>query len=429
MSTYLKNMAGYKRNQLKRKSYDEIQEMIDKEMKRVNTFVDMNTELVKGSKTKAGGSSKRAGNELEQEKAKKQKADDDQEEAEMKRHIEIVKDDEVAIDAIPLATKPPMIVDYKIDKYGRMGYLKLIRADGISKRYSSMIKMLQEDDYERMLWGDLKNMFEPDIKSDVWTNLQGYKVTVWKLFDNRGVHFGRIIGIKRLLEVTTARVNVTAIKNGPNWLFDIDALTKSMNYMPVVTGNQTNGNTGTKENIDAGQARKHIVLDQEYTLLPLLTSDPSLSKSLKDSPYVGFKPSGEEEKIDAEHPKNEDSEVPNTEEPRVNQEHDANVNSTNNINTVSPTVSVADIENNAVDENIVYRCIDDPNMPNLEEIVYSDDDEEVGAEADMNNLATNVPVSPIPTTRVHKDHPLEQIIGDIHLTPQTRRMTKNVTAH
>ncbi|GKF80233.1 putative ribonuclease H-like domain-containing protein [Tanacetum coccineum] len=49
-------------------------------------------------------------------------------------------------------------------------------------------------------------------------------------------------------------------------------------------------------------------------------------------------------------------------------------------------------------------------MPNLEKIIYSDDDDEVGAEADMNNLATNVPVTLIPTTRVHKDHPLEQII-------------------
>ncbi|GJT73608.1 putative ribonuclease H-like domain-containing protein [Tanacetum coccineum] len=68
-------------------------------------------------------------------------------------------------------------------------------------------------------------------------------------------------------------------------------------------------------------------------------------------------------------------------------------------------------------------------MPNLEEIVYSDDDEEVGAEADMNNLATTVPVSSIPTTRVHKDHPLEQIIGDIQSTPQTRRMIKSVTEH
>ncbi|GJS55151.1 hypothetical protein Tco_0628513 [Tanacetum coccineum] len=55
--------------------------------KRVNTFVDMNTELVKVSKTKAEGSSKRVGDELEQEKAEKQKGDNDQEEAEMKRHI------------------------------------------------------------------------------------------------------------------------------------------------------------------------------------------------------------------------------------------------------------------------------------------------------------------------------------------------------
>ncbi|GJX47464.1 hypothetical protein Tco_0272654 [Tanacetum coccineum] len=187
MSTYLKNMAGYKHNQLKSKSYDEIQEMFDKEMKRVNTFVDMNTELVKSSKTRIEGSSKRAGDELESDNSKKQKIDehveaekdDDQEEAEMKKHIEIVKDDEVAIDAIPLATKPLVIVKYKIVKEGKFVYFQLIRADGSSKRYLSMIKMLQnidredletlwklvkakhgntrpEDEYERVLWGDMK---------------------------------------------------------------------------------------------------------------------------------------------------------------------------------------------------------------------------------------------------------------------------------
>ncbi|GJV61794.1 hypothetical protein Tco_1467894 [Tanacetum coccineum] len=56
----------------------------------------------------------------------------------MKRYIEIVNDDEVAIDAIPLATKPPVIVEYKIDKDGRIGYFKLIRADGSSKRLESL---------------------------------------------------------------------------------------------------------------------------------------------------------------------------------------------------------------------------------------------------------------------------------------------------
>ncbi|GJS15917.1 hypothetical protein Tco_0410389 [Tanacetum coccineum] len=142
MSAYLKNIAGYKHNKLKSKSYDEIQ-----------------TE----------GSSKRAGDELESDKSKKQKIDehveakkDDQEEAEMKRYIEIVKDDEVAIDAIPLATKPLVIVEYNIDKDGRMGYFKLIRADGSSKRYSSMIKMLQDIDREDLetLWKLVKAKHE-----------------------------------------------------------------------------------------------------------------------------------------------------------------------------------------------------------------------------------------------------------------------------
>ncbi|GKA84841.1 hypothetical protein Tco_0806495 [Tanacetum coccineum] len=109
-----------------------------------------NMEVVKSSETRTKGRSKRAGDEIKSDKSKKQEIDehveaekdDDQEEAEMKRHIEIVKDDEVAIDAIPLATKPPMIVEYKIDKDRRMGYFKLIRANGRSKRYSSMINML-----------------------------------------------------------------------------------------------------------------------------------------------------------------------------------------------------------------------------------------------------------------------------------------------
>nr|GEU62445.1 putative ribonuclease H-like domain-containing protein [Tanacetum cinerariifolium] len=54
---------------------------------------------------------------------------------------------------------------------------------------------------------------------------------------------------------------------------------------------------------------------------------------------------------------------------------------------------------------------DDPNMPELEDITYSDDEYNVGAEADFNNLETSITVSPIPTTSVHKDHPVTQIIA------------------
>ncbi|GJV29883.1 hypothetical protein Tco_1386331 [Tanacetum coccineum] len=218
MCTYLKNMGGYKHNHLKGRSYKEIQKFFYKAYKHVNSFVPMNLEVVKSSVTRTEGRSKRARDELESDKSKMQKIDkhveadkdddhveaekdDDQKEAEMKRHIEIVKDDEVAIDAIPLATKPPMIVEYKIVKEGKFGYFQLIRADGSSKRYLSMIKMLHninkedletlwklvkakhgntrpEEDYERVLWGDMKVMFKPDIKSKVWRSLQGYKVTI-----------------------------------------------------------------------------------------------------------------------------------------------------------------------------------------------------------------------------------------------------------
>ncbi|GJW47330.1 putative ribonuclease H-like domain-containing protein [Tanacetum coccineum] len=135
-----------------------------------------------------------------------------------------------------------------------------------------------------------------------------------------------------------------------------------------------------------------------------MTQDLPFSSSPKDSPDAGCKPSGEDEKKDAEDP-GKDSEIPSTEEPIINQEKDVSVNSTNNINIVSPTVNAVSIEDNAVDENIDYGCANDLNIPELEDIVYSDNDEDVGAEADMNNLNAFMPVSPIPTTRIHKDHP------------------------
>ncbi|GJV39909.1 putative ribonuclease H-like domain-containing protein [Tanacetum coccineum] len=201
MCTYLKNMGEFTHNQLKNKSYEEIQKAFDMIMGWINNFKPMDYEEIKSNEKKAEGSKKksigkkRAGNEQKQESSKRQRMKDDKEtdehedveaddEAEMKKHMEIIQDkEEIAIDAIPLATKPLMIVEYKIVKEGQKGFYHLIRADGSSKR--------PEDDYERVFWGDLKVMFEPDIKSEVWRSIQGYKVTVWKLFDSSGVHFVR----------------------------------------------------------------------------------------------------------------------------------------------------------------------------------------------------------------------------------------------
>ncbi|GKC27972.1 putative ribonuclease H-like domain-containing protein [Tanacetum coccineum] len=105
------------------------------------------------------------------------------------------------------------------------------------------------------------------------------------------------------------------------------------------------------------------------------------------------------------------------------QEKEDDVKSTNNVNAASTN------EVNAVGAKISIEPPDDLNMPALEDIVYSDDDEDVGAEADMNNLDAFMPVSPIPTKIIHKDHPVEQIIGDLNSAPQTKRMTKNLEEH
>ncbi|GJS77995.1 hypothetical protein Tco_0727876 [Tanacetum coccineum] len=120
------------------------------------------------------------------------KADDT---AELKKHLVIKKDDDIAIDVIPLAIKPPVIVDYKLLKEGIMGIDK--------EDLQTLWKLVKtkhgdlrpEDEHERVLWGDLKVMFEPDIRSDVWRNLQGYKVTIWKLIDSCGVHFIRFANV------------------------------------------------------------------------------------------------------------------------------------------------------------------------------------------------------------------------------------------
>ncbi|GJV92117.1 ribonuclease H-like domain-containing protein [Tanacetum coccineum] len=239
----------------------------------------------------------------------------------------------------------------------------------------------------------------------------------------------RTMIVEENLHVKFSEDTPNIVGSGPNWLFDIDALTNSMNYKPVVAGNQSNGNAGTKACDDASKTRMETVPGKDYILLPLWTQDLPFYSSSKDSPDVGFKPSGEEEKKDAKEPKNEDSKVTSTIEPKVNQEKDANVNNTNNIKTVSPTVNVVGIVDNDVAENIVYGCADDPNMPEFEEIGRFSNAEDDISGADMKNLDTYFQVSPVPTTRIHKGHPIEQMIRDLNSAPQTRRMTRNLEEH
>nr|GEX20699.1 hypothetical protein [Tanacetum cinerariifolium] len=117
MCTYLKNMEGKKLTNLKNKSFDSIQKMFNRAFKRVNTLIDLRTELVEESSNKAEA-------EIE----------DDKDTAELKQLVKIIPYEEgVAIDDIPLVVKPPSIVDLKIQKEGKKSYYKIIRATGIPK--------------------------------------------------------------------------------------------------------------------------------------------------------------------------------------------------------------------------------------------------------------------------------------------------------
>ncbi|GJZ01793.1 hypothetical protein Tco_0519754 [Tanacetum coccineum] len=122
MSTYLKNMAGYKHTHLKNKSFEEIQMLFEKEMKRVNIFVDMDAELFS----------------------------------------QLIKE---------------------FDREDLENLWKLVKTKHGYTR--------PEEAYERVLWGDLKVMFEPDVEDNIWRNLQRQKILLWKLYDSYRIHFVR----------------------------------------------------------------------------------------------------------------------------------------------------------------------------------------------------------------------------------------------
>ncbi|GJV39771.1 reverse transcriptase domain-containing protein [Tanacetum coccineum] len=219
--------------------------------------------------------------------------------------------------------------------------------------------------------------------------------------------------------------------SGPEWLFDIDLLTNSMNYEPVTAGNQTNKNAGIKDNVD-------VVPTQQYILLPLLYDSPQSSKDAvaddagkktNEEPANEGERNGQEKEGGASNKENDQ----NVQDFRAEldnllvQQKEGYANSTNRDSTVSPSVSTAGQNFTNADD-----LPTDPLIPDLEDTgIFSGayDDEDVGAEADLNNLETTMNVSPIPTTRIHKDHPKDQIIGDINSATQTRRMTKISEEH
>nr|GEW36032.1 putative ribonuclease H-like domain-containing protein [Tanacetum cinerariifolium] len=101
-------------------------------------------------------------------------------------------------------------------------------------------------------------------------------------------------------------------------------------------------------------------------------------------------------------------------------------NNTNTFSVVGPSNAAASPTYGKSSFIDASQLPDDPDIPELEDITYSDDEDDVGAEVDFNNLETSIIVSPVPTIRVHKDHHVSQIIGDRSSTTQIRSMTRVV---
>ncbi|GJY22372.1 uncharacterized mitochondrial protein-like protein [Tanacetum coccineum] len=253
-----------------------------------------------------------------------------------------------------------------------------------------------------------------DGKADEWF-LVGYSINskAFRVFNSRTRK------VEENLHKNFLENKPNAVGSGPEWLFDIDSLTKSINYEPVTVGNQTNGNAGIETNVNARQAGQEKASDHEYILLPLMLSNSSLSSSTqstddKDANEVPDK--GDNDKEGYANSTNKDSTASlsvSTVGPSIN-------TTTENINTRSPNINTASPIPN------------DSSMQYLENTgIFDDayDDREVGTEADLNNLETTMNFSHIPTTKIYKDHPKDQIIGDINSATQTRKMTKISEEH
>ncbi|GJZ89916.1 hypothetical protein Tco_0661843 [Tanacetum coccineum] len=203
MVTYLKHMGKYTHNQMKSKSFEEIQKLYEREQKWINDFVPMDSEVVKDSrKGKAKGSRKktvarkRTGEKLDDESVKRQKIEDDAEKEELRAYLDIIPGDDEAVNVESLATKYP-IVDWKTHVLSEdKMYYEIIRGDGSTKFYKIFTEMLDDFDrqdvldlyrlvkerfktaspegYDRLLWGDLITVFEPSEDDEIWKAQQDY---------------------------------------------------------------------------------------------------------------------------------------------------------------------------------------------------------------------------------------------------------------
>nr|GFA76746.1 putative ribonuclease H-like domain-containing protein [Tanacetum cinerariifolium] len=213
-----------------------------------------------------------------------------------------------------------------------------------------------------------------------------------------------------------------------------------MNYPPVIVENQPNPSAGIQEHFDADKAGEGNV--QQYVLFPLWSSGSKDPQNTDDDTTFEVKEPEFEVHVSPSSSAKTKKHDDNTKRERLKAR--VLINEVNAASTLVPTVGMmttlkreakgkSPVELSTGFRNLSEEfkdfsdhSINEVNAATLEDITYSDDEEDVGAEADFLNLETNITFSPIPTTRVHKDHPVSQIIGDLSSAPQTRSTTRMV---
>nr|GEW56534.1 hypothetical protein [Tanacetum cinerariifolium] len=190
MMIYLRNMAGFKMDYFKGMSYDDIRPIFEKNFNSNLAFLEKTREQMEEEDNKA---LKRISESQEDKAAKKQKLDE--EVVKLKRHLQIVPNDEddVYDEATPFARKV-LVVDYEIYTENNKPYYKIIRADGSPQLFLSFLSLLMNFEREdlEVLWQLVKEIFasskpknfldvlllttltymfeKPDVQAQVWKN-------------------------------------------------------------------------------------------------------------------------------------------------------------------------------------------------------------------------------------------------------------------
>ncbi|GJW50521.1 putative ribonuclease H-like domain-containing protein [Tanacetum coccineum] len=218
-------------------------------------------------------------------------------------------------------------------------------------------------------------------------------------------------------------------RDGPKWLFDLDSLTKSMNYVPVIAGTNSNDFAGSEVSVDEGSTSKKTNTSQDYIVMPLWKDSSLFDTSSMNVSHDESEPSCDTEKKDDEGVSKasevDDQERPESSTPNINTVGPSiNTASANprtgslHINTVSPTV-ITTRSNRPQSVSDIFSLRDNVTPEATNADLFGDE-----TEMDMSNLNASYQVPTTLNSRIHKDHSLDHVIGDIQSGVQTRGMTK-----